>query len=235
MHVLFKLKVIPCTFLKRLNRFVALVEVGGEERRALVTNTGRLEEFMVPGRKAFCTPKTGGKTDFVLVAFEDLDGRGAVIDTRTQARAFERAVELDMVPWLKDCRIKRKEIRVGKSRLDYLFECPEGEVYAEMKSAVLRGGRKGEYAMYPDCPSLRGQKHIEELIELAKAGNRAMIFFIGAMPAVEKFRPYEKGDPEIARLLREAQKAGVEIHALSISLLPDGRVVLERPSLGIEL
>ncbi len=74
--MLLKLPVIECTFLERLNRFVALMEVDGEVRKALVTNTGRLEEFMVPGRKAFCTPKSGGKTDFVLVAFEDLHGRG---------------------------------------------------------------------------------------------------------------------------------------------------------------
>ena len=232
---LLRLKTVPCTFLRRLNRFVALVEVDGEERRALVTNTGRLEEFMIPGRKAFCTPRSGGKTDFVLVAFEDLNGRGAVIDTRTQAKAFERALELGLIPWLRDCRIKRKEITVGKSRLDYLFECPWGEVYAEMKSAVLRGGDNGEYAMYPDCPSVRGRKHIMELIGLSKAGKNAMIFFIGAMPGVEKFRPYRRGDPEIAKLLAEAEKAGVEIHALSLSLLADGRVVLERPSLYIEL
>lgn len=233
--VLLELNVVPCTFIERPNRFVALVEVDGEMRKALVTNTGRLEEFMVPGRKAFCVPKTGGKTDFVLVAFEDLGGKGAVIDTRTQARAFERAVELGLIPWLKDCSIKRKEVTVGKSRLDYLFECPNGEVYAEMKSAVLRGGERGEYAMYPDCPSTRGQKHIRELIELKRAGKRAMIFFIGAMPGVEKFRPYERGDPEIARLLKEARGAGVEIHATSISLLPEGKVILERPELGIIL
>ncbi|WP_297487696.1 DNA/RNA nuclease SfsA [Thermococcus sp.] len=233
--ILLKLKTLPCTFIERFNRFVALVDVNGEIKRALITNTGRLEEFMIPGRRAFCLPKTGGKTDFVLVAFEDLGGKGAVIDTRTQAKAFERAVELGLVPWLSGCRIKRKEVTVGKSRLDYLFDCPGGEVYAEMKSAVLRGGKRGEYAMYPDCPSTRGQKHIRELISLRKAGRRAMIFFIGAMPGVEKFRAYERGDPEIVRLLMEARKAGVEIHALSISLLPGGEVVVEKPELEIEV
>ncbi|MEO2151492.1 MAG: DNA/RNA nuclease SfsA, partial [Thermococcus sp.] len=133
--VLMKLNVVPCRFVKRLNRFVALVEVNGEIRKALLTNTGRLEEFMVPGRRVFCTPKRGGKTDFVLIAFEDLGGKGAIVDTRTQAKAFERAVELGLVPWLKNCSIKRKEVRVGNSRLDYLFECPGGELYGEMKSA----------------------------------------------------------------------------------------------------
>ncbi|AHL22659.1 DNA/RNA nuclease SfsA [Thermococcus nautili] len=233
--VLLKLNVVPCRFVERLNRFVALVEVNGEIRKALLTNTGRLEEFMIPGRKVFCTPKSGGKTDFVLIAFEDLGGKGAIVDTRTQAKAFERAVELGLVSWLKDCSIKRKEVRVGNSRLDYLFECPGGELYGEMKSAVLRGGERGEYAMYPDCPTLRGQRHVRELIELARAGKDAIIFFIGAMPGVEKFRPYEKGDPELARLLREAKKAGVRIEGFSISLLPDGRVILERPELKVEL
>ncbi len=232
---LLKLNLIPCTFLERLNRFVALVEVDGKVRKALITNTGRLEEFMIPGRRAFCVPKQGGKTDFVLIAFEDLEGKGAIIDTRTQAKAFERALELNMIPWLKDCRIKRKEITIGKSRLDYLFECPDGEIYAEMKSAVLRSGEKGEYAMYPDCPSLRGQKHIRELIRLRGEGKRAMIFFVGALPGVERFRPHAGGDPKIAELLREARDRGVEIHALSLALLPDGEVVLERPSLEIEL
>ncbi len=134
--VLLTLKVIPCTFLKRLNRFVALVEVNGETRKALVTNTGRLEEFMILAEKLLRSEGRGGKTDFVLVAFEDEEGKGAVIDTRTQARAFERALELGLVPpWLRDCSIKKKEIKVGSSRLDYLFECPGGDVYAEMKSA----------------------------------------------------------------------------------------------------
>ncbi|NJF25515.1 DNA/RNA nuclease SfsA [Thermococcus sp. Bubb.Bath] len=233
--VLLTLNIVPCTFIERLNRFVALVEVNGETRKALITNTGRLEEFMVKGRRAFCTSKGGGKTDFVLVAFEEPGGKGAIIDTRTQARAFERAVGLGLVPWLKDCSIKRKEITVGKSRLDYLFECPSGEIYAEMKSAVLRSGERGEYAMYPDCPSVRGQKHIRELIGLSKAGEGAMIFFIGAMPGVEKFKPYAKGDPEIAKLLKEAKKVGVEIHALSIALLPSGEITLESPELEIEV
>ncbi|WP_461864302.1 DNA/RNA nuclease SfsA, partial [Thermococcus sp.] len=103
------------------------------------------------------------------------------------------------------------------------------------KSAVLRSGEKGEYAMYPDCPSLRGQKHIRELIRLRGEGKRAMIFFVGALPGVKRFRPHAGGDPKIAELLNEARDRGVEIHALSLALLPDGRVVLERPSLEIEL
>ncbi|ADT84133.1 sugar/maltose fermentation stimulation protein [Thermococcus barophilus MP] len=230
--ILLKLPIIEGEFIKRINRFVGLVRIRGEVKKALITNTGRLEEFMIKGRKCFCIPKQGGKTDFILVAFEDKNSKGAVIDTRTQAKAFERAAELGLISWLKDCYIKKREVKVGASRLDYLLECSGEEIWVEMKSAVLR---EGEYAMYPDCPSLRGQKHIRELIKLREEGKRAMIVFIGALPEVRKFKPYAKGDPKIARLLKEAKAKGVEIRALSIALLPSGEVVLERDNLEVEI
>nr|WP_289846365.1 DNA/RNA nuclease SfsA [Thermococcus alcaliphilus] len=227
-----KLPIIECTFIRRLNRFVGLVEVNGELKKALITNTGRLEEFMIKGKKAFCIPKQGGKTEFVLIGFLEKNGRGAIIDTRTQARAFERAVELGLIRWLKGCRIKRREVRIGNSRLDYLLECNGEEIWVEMKSAVLR---EGDYAMYPDCPSVRGQKHIKELIRLRENGKRAMIIFIGALPGVRRFKPYIKGDPKIAELLKEAKKKGVEIRGISISLLPNGEVILENEDLVVEV
>ncbi|MCO6040341.1 DNA/RNA nuclease SfsA [Thermococcus alcaliphilus] len=230
--MLLKLPIIECTFIRRLNRFVGLVEVNGELKKALITNTGRLEEFMIKGKKAFCIPKQGGKTEFVLIGFLEKNGRGAIIDTRTQARAFERAVELGLIRWLKGCRIKRREVRIGNSRLDYLLECNGEEIWVEMKSAVLR---EGDYAMYPDCPSVRGQKHIKELIRLRENGKRAMIIFIGALPGVRRFKPYIKGDPKIAELLKEAKKKGVEIRGISISLLPNGEVILENEDLVVEV
>jgi len=229
--ILLKLPIIEGEFIERTNRFVGLVRIDGEVKRSLITNTGRLEEFMVKGRKAFCMPKQGGKTEFILIGFDEGE-KGAIIDTRIQAKAFEKAVEMGLITWLKNCRIKRKEVKIGSSRLDYLLECNGEEIWVEMKSAVLR---EGEYAMYPDCPSIRGQKHIKELITLKEQGKKAMILFICALPNVKKFKPYEKGDPEIAKLLRLAKKKGVEIRAIGISLLPSGEVVLENENLEVEV
>lgn len=230
--MLLKLPIIECTFIKRLNRFVGVIEVNGGLKKALITNTGRLEEFMIRGRKAFCIPKQEGKTNFVLIGFLENEGKGAIIDTRTQARAFEKAVELGLISWLKNWKIKNKEVKIGSSRLDYLLNCNGEEIWVEMKSAVLRDG---EYASYPDCPSTRGQKHIKELIKLRKDGKRAMIVFICALPGVKKFRPYKKGDPKIAELLKKAKKIGVEIRGICISLLPTGEVILEDDNLAIEV
>lgn len=106
--ILLKLPIVEGEFIERINRFVGLVRIDGEVKRALITNTGRLEEFMIKGEKCFCIPKPGGKTDFILVAFEDKNSKGAIIDTRIQARAFEKAVGLGLISWLKDCHIKKK-------------------------------------------------------------------------------------------------------------------------------
>jgi len=112
------------------------------------------------------------------------------------------------------------------------LDCNGEEILVEMKSAVLRGG---DYAIYPDCPSLRGQKHIKGLMRLRENGKRAMIVFIGALPGVRRFKPYTQGDPKIAELLKEAKRKGVEIKGISISLLRNGNAVLENDDLVIEV
>ncbi|AAL81322.1 DNA/RNA nuclease SfsA [Pyrococcus furiosus DSM 3638] len=220
----------PCIFLRRVNRFVGLVRIKERIERALITNTGRLNEFMIPGRIGYCTPKAGGKTRYILLGFED-HGKIAIIDTRLQGKAFEKIIEKELLPELEGCRIIKREPRVGESRLDYLLECSKGEIFVETKSAVLR---EGEYAMYPDCPSVRGQRHIKELIKLARDGKRAMIVFIGALPNVSKFKPYKKGDPKIAELLKEALEAGVEIRALGLHMELSGEIIY-RGELGVEI
>ena len=149
------LSLVECKFLERLNRFVALVRINGEVKKALITIIGRLEEFMVKERKAFCIPKQGGKTESILIGFDE-GGKRVIIDARTQAKAFEKAVEMGLITWLKNCRIKRKEVKIGSSSLDYLLECNGEEILVEMKSVVLR---EEDYAMHPDCLSLRREAY----------------------------------------------------------------------------
>ncbi len=78
----------------------------------------------------------------------------AIVNTRTQANAFERAVDLGLIKWLKGRKIKN--VKVGNSRLDYFLDCNGEEILVEMKSVVLR---EEDYAMHPDCPSLRREAY----------------------------------------------------------------------------
>ncbi len=222
-----------CRIIERLNRFVVVIEVNGIAHRAHLTNTGRLAEFMIPGREAFCfRTHHGGATDYRLFAIEEC-GLGAVIDTWLQMDAFEAAVKRQLIPWLKECQLRGKNAPLGASRIDYLLACPRGAWYLEVKSAVLRDG---PYALYPDCPSERGRKHIRALTAHVRAGGRGTLVFMAALPGVRAFKPNSAADQKLYELLREAYATDVEVRALGLYYHPeDGWVYLYADDLKVEL
>lgn len=220
---------IRCKILERKNRFVVEVSMEGEPALAHVNNTGRLTGFLVRGRTGYCLPKREGVTKFKLIAVEDC-GKAALIDTSFQMQAFENALNRKLIPWAV-CRILARAPKLGSSRLDYLLECGLHRMFVEVKSAVLR---EDFYAMYPDCPSIRGRRHLSEISEYVKKGGKAFIVFIAALPDVKAFKPYEKGDPEIPRLLVKAAEAGVAVKALSMHYEPGASCIfLDNPDLPV--
>lgn len=224
---------VECIIKERINRFVVKVIVEREPHRAYIANTGRLLGYLVKGKKGFCV-RTGrkGKTDCRLFAIKE-NGFAAIVDTQLQMRFFERALEMKLIPWLKQCEILRRNAKLGRSLIDYLLECVGDRVYLEVKSAVLRDGR---YAMYPDCPSSRGRKHIEELRDYVKEGGRGIILFIAALPEVRTFKPNKSADPEMHKLLEEAYKSGVDLKSIGMYYNPEDTIVyLFNPDLEIDL
>lgn len=226
-----------CRIIERVNRFVVLIELEGTYHRAHITNTGRLMEFMVKGQQAFCfRTYHQGKTDFRLFAIAD-HGFGALIDTWLQMKAFEAALKRCHIPWLDGCRMRTRNALLGasrsRSRIDYLLDCHGKAVYLEVKSAVLRDG---EYAMYPDCPSLRGRKHIRELSRYVKAGGTGILVFMAALPYVTAFTPNRAADAELFEALTAAHASGVDIRAIGLYYNPrDAFVYLVNPDLPIVL
>lgn len=224
---------VECTIIGRLNRFVVEVESGGLRRRASTNNTGRLLDFIVPGKQAFCVRHArASKTDYSLFAIED-SGAGALIDTQLQMRAFENALACGHIPWLEGyCTVKRNP-QLGDSVTDYLLESKGGKAYLEVKSAVLRDG---EYAMYPDCPTARGRRHIRDLTDYARSGGKAFILFVAALPGVVAFKPNKQADPELHELLLTARQCGAILKALNIIYAPkDSAVFLVNADLPVEL
>jgi len=216
---------VECKVLRRLNRFVVEVIADGKRLRAHINNTGRLSEFLVMGKRAFCTSlKRPRKTDCRLFAVEDRN-LGAIIDIQLQMRAFERTLNGGFIPWLRGARILKRNPKLGGAVLDYLLEIDGEELYLEVKSAVLRGGKGGRYAMYPDCPSLRGRNQIRELIGHVRNGGRGTVLFIAALPMVAAFKPNGQADLEMRRLLLKARSAGVDIKAVGLYYDPQDQFV----------
>jgi len=224
---------LECAIIERINRFVVKVLIDSKLHRAYINNTGRLPEYLVKGKKGFCTrTESAEKTDYRLFPIRE-SGLGAIIDTQLQMRAFEKAARMKLIPWLRECELVKRNAKLEESLLDYLFECRGDKVHLEVKSAVLRDGR---YAMYPDCRSSRGRKHLKELRAHVKRGGRGIILFIAALPEVEAFRPNDSGDPEIRKLLQEAYETGVKVKSIGLHYNPeDSFVYLYHPDLRVEL
>jgi sugar fermentation stimulation protein A len=224
---------LECRIVHRINRFVLNVRFQKNCYHAYLNNTGRLRQFLLEGRKGFCVSnEKRGKTDYRLFAIED-GVRGAILDTQLQMKAFEKSLEMEVIPWLKGCRILKRNAGLGNSLIDYLLDCNGAQVYLEVKSAVLR---EEHHAMYPDCPSLRGRKHMRELLNHVRGGGRAIVLFISALPEVGAFRPNKPADPELHELLVEAHQAGVEIRSVGMVYHPeDSFVYLFNPDLSVDL
>lgn len=223
---------VECQIIERVNRFVVEVRVEEGKRLAYINNTGRLYQFLVRDRPGFCVRnEKPGKTGYRLFSIQD-GSRGAIIDTQLQMRAFEKSVLMELLPWLRGYRLVKRNARLGNSVIDYLLACDGRQTYLEVKSAVLRDSH---YAMYPDCPSARGRRHIVELTNWVKEGGEAIILFIAALPAVEAFKPNRAGDPELYELLLEARRFGVQARAIGMFYDPkESFLCLYAPDLRVE-
>jgi sugar fermentation stimulation protein A len=214
--------VVKCRVVERLNRFVVLAE--DEEGRMVLahnTNTGRLEDIIFKGSQLYCSPRNNpGKTSYYVIGSTVY--WGSLINTRIQEKAFLAAVNKQLIPWLLGCEITKYQPKLEDSRFDVELRCNDRPVIVELKSAVLKG-EKGE-ALYPDCPTTRGRKHIARLIELTQKGLKTLIVFIAGFPGAFMFKPNTKGDPQIKDALKEAKVAGVTLKSIGICLDIQGNV-----------
>ena len=128
----------------------------------------------------------------------------------------------------------KTEVKYGleKSRIDVLLQNQGFEqCYIEVKNvtAVQAPG----VAIFPDAVTLRGQKHLRELISVVQQGQRAVIFFCVVRPDVQYFQPADAIDPVYGQCLREALAAGVEALAYR-AYVSDKEIRLEK-SLEVQL
>ncbi len=148
--------------IKRLNRFVVKARIKNKHILVHLDNTGRLEDFLKKGRVGLFLP-IENKLKFRLSMVKESKNIYSIIDTQLQMKCFEIALEKGYISWLKGAKILKRNFRINHSLIDYLIEHKNKKCLLEIKSAVMK---YKNFAMYPDCPSIRGQKHIKELIDI---------------------------------------------------------------------
>jgi sugar fermentation stimulation protein A len=224
-------------FKNRPNRFIAEVEINNELVKAHVPNTGRCKELLVPDAKVFLLPsnnpkrKTKFSLHFVL-------NKGVLVSLFSQ-QANEivfNSIKQGIVRELQGYNVLEREKTIDNSRIDiYLGKSKDGNIledcYVEVKGVTLI---KDGLAQFPDAPTERGRKHLNELIELKKRGHRAVVFFLIQHPKGDKFRPNWENDPDFAKILNEAYSSGVEILVYKCKNSLDG-ITMVKKSLDFDL
>lgn len=214
--------IYKATFLSRPNRFIAKVVVEGKEETVHVKNTGRCKELLVPGCTVYLekSDHPARKTAYDLVTVEKIetDGSCRVINMDSQApnRLFEEwASSGHFIPELT---LLRPETTWGHSRFDFYWEAGKRKGFVEIKGCTLE--EKG-WTYFPDAPTERGVKHLEELLLARKEGYETTVCFVIQMADVEGFSPNDRTHPEFGAALRKAAAGGVEVLAYQCRVAPE--------------
>lgn len=209
--------IVSGKFLARPNRFIAHVEVQGEEQVVHVKNTGRCKELLIPGATVYLekSDNPARSTAYDLVAVQKGE-RLINMDSQIPNKVVEE--------WLKtgaffhDLVLIRPETKYGNSRFDFYLETVKEKIFMEVKGVTLE---EEGVVRFPDAPSERAVKHVEELIQAKKEGYRVIVFFVIQMKGAKYFMPNRDTHPEFAEALEKAAEAGVEIYAYDCQVTPE--------------
>ncbi|MCQ2432619.1 MAG: DNA/RNA nuclease SfsA [Clostridia bacterium] len=214
--------ILKAEFLSRINRFIAEVRIGDETHRVHVKNTGRCRELLIPGTAVWLAKSSNSerKTAYDLVTVEKPSPGGEVIFVNLDSQLPNAAV----AEWLphsglfRENAVIRREVQYGNSRFDLYIEDGDRRAFMEVKGVTLE---ENGIARFPDAPTERGIKHLQELCKAAAEGYEAYILFVIQMKAVHAFSPNEATHAAFADALRYADAHGVHILAMDCIVTPD--------------
>lgn len=219
-------RLVDGIFVERPNRYLAHVEIDGTKVPAHVPDPGRLPGLLLPGRRVrlIHNPGPKRKTDYTLVLTRHGSIWVSVFPVFANA-LVEQALEENSLTCLKGFKSFSREVKMNSSRFDFKLEYPGTTAYVEVKSVshVEEGIGK-----FPDAPTERGRKHLQELIALRQKGDRAVVLFISQRPDTERITSHDLIDPKFGEWLREARKADVELYGYNCRVTSSD-VSLDRP------
>lgn len=208
-------------FLSRPNRFIAHVEINGVTEICHVKNTGRCRELLTKRAVVYVQQHDDSKrkTKYSLIAVR----KGNLL-INMDSQAPNKAV----AEWLTDkqpfgeIRVMKPECRHGNSRFDFYLETEKRKIFIEVKGVTLENHG---IAMFPDAPTARGVKHLQELTDCLQQGYEAAAIFVIQFTGAKLFEPNYATHPEFAQALRAAQVAGVQVMALECTITPESMCI----------
>lgn len=207
--------IIKGSFIDRPNRFTVEFKHDQKIEIAHLRDPGRLKELLTPDaqlllRPALNTDNRKTKFDVIGVLKDDLY---ILINSGFHSDIAENLIISGLIEEFKEYSVEKREYTYGNSRIDFLLTGKnENKMLVEVKGCTLV---EEGLAKFPDAPTLRGKKHVEELIKGKKEGLETAIIFLIFCEDAKYFTPNFNMDPDFSKVLKDAQKAGVNIIAYS--------------------
>ncbi len=197
-------------FLERPNRFLGRVKLRNNKIvYAHIHDPGRLKELLFPGNKVFVRHATNEerKTKWDLIAASS-GGRRILVNSSFHRSIAEAIIKNPSISPFRAVDEIRAEVKNGDSRIDFLLVKNGIKIWVEVKGCTLI---KGETALFPDAPTLRGRKHLLNLIASKKRGDESAVLFLLFVDA-KQFSPNTETDPLFSDTLIYAHKERVKIY-----------------------
>jgi sugar fermentation stimulation protein A len=230
----FAAPVIPGTLVRRYKRFLAdIVLPSGEEITAHVANPGAMTGLAAPGTRVWLSKSEDPKRKLPYAwELAEVDfGAGAElvgVNTAYPNRLVHEALIADRIPECAGYPTLHREVKYGaRSRVDFCLEgAGRPPCYLEIKNVHLM--RTPGLAEFPDCVTLRGARHMDELAGMVAAGARAIVLFLIQIGSATRFAPAADIDPAYAAALARARADGVEAFAYTCAVTTEAIAVGER-------
>ncbi|MCX7760040.1 MAG: DNA/RNA nuclease SfsA [Hydrogenothermaceae bacterium] len=210
-----KSEIVKGRFIKRLNRFVGLVDVGGRLVKVHISDTGRLKEILTEGREIYITLSKNLKTDGKLL-FAKMEDGFILLNTSYHSKIAYNLLK-SMFPNLS----VKPEYRYNESRIDFLVN---DEYLVEVKGCNLL---VDNLCLFPDAPTERGVKHLHHLIKSKKEGYKPILLIL-AFRDCDCFFPNLKTDKMFFEAFKMAIKEGVECRIFKLKVDEDFNIIVDR-------
>lgn len=207
--------IVKGEFVDRPNRFIANVLVNDKTEVCHVKNTGRCKELLVKDATVYLqkADNPNRKTQYDLIAVQKGD---RLINMDSQ---IVNSVAIEYLPKMfDDITFLKPECKFGNSRFDIYLETKTDKIFIEVKGVTLENDG---VVRFPDAPTERGVKHLNELKKAVTEGYKAYVLFVVQMDNVIYFEPNRITHPEFADTLKNAKNNGVNVIAFQCDVTPE--------------
>lgn len=204
---------------RRYQRFLADIELAdGRVITAHTPNTGSMSQCAVPGAEVLVSTSPNPKRKLPYTwELVRVNGHWVDVNTHRANRVVEEALRAGRLSEFQGYTVT-PEFRYDESRIDFMLGGRNPQALVEVKNVTLCC--TPQQACFPDAVTLRGQKHLRQLIQARQAGWRAVILFLVQRGEATAFGPADSIDPDYGKLLRAAVAAGVEALAFRTRVSP---------------